>query len=254
MQNTNRRRRGTLVHTTTSHTNINTHTHIHVHKKEGMEESQTDGSENEAAAQRIGAPSSLFPAAFHYLKRQPTHTTHTHTQIQRTSPFPKAVCLHSRHTAQKERKIEILRQCHSLASGLGYDKHVCMVTLSRLGGPEASVSWKQFPSTCAGRKGFPIHSILSRTKGDKDLIKASIDTLSSVACLHLVHLKFFFFFVYVSSGSPYLLHPSLSLCFPTVIDSSLQSLTAAHQHLLRSGETERVACAWKSVCCVMQAY
>lgn len=114
---------------------------------------------------------------------------------------------------------------------------------------------KQFPSTCAGRKGFPIHSILSRTNGDKDLIKASIDTLSSVACLHLVHLKFFFFFfVYVSSGSPYLLHPSLSLCFPTVIDSSLQSLTAAHQHLLRSGETERVACAWKSVCCVMQAY
>lgn len=27
MQNTNRRRRGTLVHTTTSHTNINTHTY-----------------------------------------------------------------------------------------------------------------------------------------------------------------------------------------------------------------------------------
>lgn len=43
----------------------------------------------------------------------------------------------------------------------------------------------------------------------------------------------------MSSGSPYLPHPSLSLCFPTVIDSSLQSLTAAHQHLLRSGETER---------------
>ena len=81
------------------------------------------------------------------------------------------------------------------------------------------------------------------------MIKASIDTLSWVACLHLVHLKFFPFFfspavhlhlfVCVSSGSPYLPHPSLSLCFPTVIDSSLQSLTAAHQHLLRSGETER---------------
>lgn len=47
--------------------------------------------------------------------------------------------------------------------------------------------------------------------------------------------------VRVSSGSPYLLHPALSLCFPTVIDSSLQSLTAAHQHLLRSEEAERVA-------------
>lgn len=47
--------------------------------------------------------------------------------------------------------------------------------------------------------------------------------------------------VRVSSGSPYLPRPSLSLSFPTVIDSSLQSLTAAHQHLLRSEETERVA-------------
>lgn len=59
--------------------------------------------------------------------------------------------------------------------------------------------------------------------------------------------------VQVSSGSfpptphPHLLHPSLSLCFPTVIDSSLQSLTVAHQHLLRSEETERVACVSKSV-------
>lgn len=84
--------------------------------------------------------------------------------------------------------------------------------------------------------------------GDEVLIKASIDTLSQAACLHLVHLKFFLFFfsgspsvcVCVSSGSLCLPHPSLSLCFPTVIDSSLQSLTAAHQHLLRSGDTEKV--------------
>lgn len=118
-----------------------------------------------------------------------------------------------------------------------------MVIPSRSAGPEAALS---SPSTLR----FPINSILSRTIGDKDLIKASIDTLSWVACLHLVHLKFFPFFfspavhlhlfVCVSSGSPYLPHPSLSLCFPTVIDSSLQSLTAAHQHLLRSGETEKV--------------
>lgn len=150
------------------------------------------------------------------------------------------------HTAQKKRKIEILRQCHSLASGLGHDKHVCMVSLSR--STDQKLIWvEHFPSTCAGRRSFPIYSILSRTIGDKDLIKASIDTLSWVACLHLVHLKFFFLclavhfllFVCVSSGSPYLPHPSLPLGFPTVIDSSLQSLTAAHQHLLRSGEKER---------------
>lgn len=30
--------------------------------------------------------------------------------------------------------------------------------------------------------------------GDEVLIKASIDTLSQAACLHLVHLKFFLFF------------------------------------------------------------
>ena len=144
------------------------------------------------------------------------------------------------HTStKKERKTEILRQCHSLASGLGHDKRVCTVILSRSASPQ---ELKQFPS-----KHFAINSILSRTMADKDLIKASIDTLSWLACLHLVHLKFFFFFlavhlllfVCVSSSSPYLPHPSLSLCFPTVIDSSLQSLTAAHQHLLRSGETER---------------
>lgn len=81
------------------------------------------------------------------------------------------------------------------------------------------------------------------------MIKASIDILSSVACIqHLVHLKSFCSFfsghpplsACASSCSSCLLHPCLSLCFPTVIDSSLQSLTVAHQHLLRSGETERV--------------
>lgn len=34
--------------------------------------------------------------------------------------------------------------------------------------------------------------------GDEVLIKASIDTLSQAACLHLVHLKFFLFFFWQS--------------------------------------------------------
>lgn len=46
--------------------------------------------------------------------------------------------------------------------------------------------------------------------------------------------------------SPASLNP-LCPCFPTVIDSSLQSLTAAHQHLLKSGEMEKGACACRRI-------
>lgn len=155
MQNTNRRRRGTLVHTTTSHTNINTHTHTRTQERgygriiDWREWKWSCSTENRGPQ--------LFVPCCISLSETPanTHDTHTHTQIQRTSPFPKAVCLHSRHTAQKERKIEILRQCHSLASGLGYDKHVCMVTLSRWGGPEASVSWSSSLQRALAERAFP---------------------------------------------------------------------------------------------------
>lgn len=44
----------TQTHTKKASYNINTH--IHVHKARAVEESQTDGGENEASAQRIGPP------------------------------------------------------------------------------------------------------------------------------------------------------------------------------------------------------
>lgn len=109
----------------------------------------------------------------------------------------------------------------------------------------------------SGQIAFPFISILSSTIRDRDseFSKAAIDVLSLVAFLQCSSSRVFLFLsgqstalnVRVSSGSPHLLHPSLSLCFPTVIDSSLQSLTAAHQHLLRSEETEGVACVSKTV-------
>ncbi|KAI4826156.1 hypothetical protein KUCAC02_021803, partial [Chaenocephalus aceratus] len=42
-------------------------------------------------------------------------------------------------TQHKKKKIEILRQCHSRASGPGHDKRVCMVILSRSARPEATL-------------------------------------------------------------------------------------------------------------------
>ena len=75
-----------------------------------------------------------------------------------------------------------------------------------------------------------------------------------LSCLGLGHLHLIclavapLVSVCASSGSPYLLHPSLSLCFPTVIDNSLQSLTAAHQHLLR-GNRERSMSAGERLAC-----
>lgn len=128
MQNTNRRRRGTPVHTTTTHTNINTHTHIHKIRGYGRiidwwEWKWSCSTENRGPQLFVPCCISLSETAAN------THDTHT----RHTSPFPKAVCLCTVHTAQKKRKIEILRQCQSLACGLGHGKHVCMVIRSRSG-------------------------------------------------------------------------------------------------------------------------
>lgn len=140
---------------------------------------------------------------------------------------------------------EILRQCRSPAAGLVGDRRVCTVIRSNPGAPEASARCESSLHTRSEQKGFPL-TFYSRQNPrqwgkspDRRRPRQRVYVpsrsvpfrspppvpvwLRRSACLCLR----------VSSASPYLLHPSLSLCFPTVIDSSLQSLTAAHQHLLR---------------------
>lgn len=190
-----------------------------------------------------------------------THArTHTRAAESHTSPFPKAVCIHFTHTAQKKKMLggggtEILRQCRSPAAGLVGDRRVCPVIRSNSGAPEASARCKSSLHTRSDQKGFPLPRD-SGVKARTDAVPGSASPFRSIpfrspppvpvwlrrsACLCLR----------VSSASPYLLHPSLSLCFPTVIDSSLQSLTAAHQHLLR-GDRETCMSTGECVACRAQ--
>lgn len=113
-----------------------------------------------------------------------------HTQSH-TSPFPKAVCIHFTHAAQKKRGIEILRQSRSPASGLVRDRRVCTVILSSSAGPEASARWKSSLHTCSDQKGFPLRSIFSRTHDKGGIWLKPGLLLSSAARLRLVYLHLF---------------------------------------------------------------
>lgn len=91
------------VHTTT-HQKKNTYTHSVYSRKRVWKNHRLTAVKMKLRHGEIeGAPSSLFPAAFHYLKHQPSHTHHTHdthTQVH-LPPSPRAVCLHFMHTSPK---------------------------------------------------------------------------------------------------------------------------------------------------------
>lgn len=176
-------------------------------------------------------------------------TPHTRAESH-TSPFPKAVCIHFTHAAQKK------------GGGVrGWKQRYCVSAAHRqLDSSETGASARSSGAIqvlrrhlrgarvhftpAVSKRASPLRSIRGRTrdsgvKARTDAVPGSASTSRSVP-FRSVHLHLFrsgcgapLVCLRVSSASPYLLHPSLSLCFPTVIDSSLQSLTAAHQHLLR---------------------
>lgn len=100
MQNTNRRRRGHWYTQQTAGTHINTHTDT---QKRGYGRIIDWRWWKWSCSTENRGPQLFVPCCIS-LSETPanTHATHTHTRTQRTSPFPKAVCLPSMHTAQKE--------------------------------------------------------------------------------------------------------------------------------------------------------